>query len=567
MSVAVKGGIWKNSEDEILKAAVMKYGLNHWSRIASLLVRKTPSQCKARWFEWLDPSIKKTEWSREEDEKLLHLAKIFPTQWRTIAPIVGRTAHQCQERYDKLLDDAQGRECMDESDPRRLRPGEIDPAPETRPAKADPVDMDDDEKGMLQEARARLANVRGKKAKRKAREKIMEETQRLSMLQKERELRAAGLSVGARRAKRGEIDYTKEIPFETLPARGVHEFGREEEPKPNLSLKHLTVQQLENRNRQAEEDRHRKEDKRIIKKLKERDMETYLEKSTSNFLKVSALDLPDVESSGSDDEPERKRPVRISASTLLGTLPSAENEIEIDLPELPEEEDMIMRDAAEEDVTGTQVEADRRKRSEVVLRGLPRISPNEKSDDPIMKEMRALILRDALDFPVPNQRPPAGAKQAAADRMEFSVDEIRSAEAYIAERLEGRETSTESLGTTTREPSSHDLSERLRQLVIERDEARRTVADLLAEDESVAQRFEEEIKATGALIAGMKRRIKAIRLCDARIDDENQTLITDMTERLKAEKARNKALQDKYMRGASMVKKLTTRIQNQADSM
>jgi len=24
----VKGGIWKNTEDEILKAAVMKYGLN-----------------------------------------------------------------------------------------------------------------------------------------------------------------------------------------------------------------------------------------------------------------------------------------------------------------------------------------------------------------------------------------------------------------------------------------------------------------------------------------------------------------------------------------------------------
>lgn len=54
-------------------------------------------------FEWLDPSIKKTEWSREEDEKLLHLAKLMPTQWRTIAPIVGRTAAQCLERYEILL--------------------------------------------------------------------------------------------------------------------------------------------------------------------------------------------------------------------------------------------------------------------------------------------------------------------------------------------------------------------------------------------------------------------------------------------------------------------------------
>ena len=106
-------------------------------------MRKTPKQCKARWYEWLDPSIKKTEWSKEEDEKLLHLAKLMPTQWRTIAPIVGRTATQCLERYQKLLDEAEQRE-NDEAggsglglsgpggpeaapsaeDVRRLRPGE-----------------------------------------------------------------------------------------------------------------------------------------------------------------------------------------------------------------------------------------------------------------------------------------------------------------------------------------------------------------------------------------------------------------------------------------------------------
>ena len=29
-------------------------------------------------------------------------------------------------------------------DPRKLRPGEIDPSPETKPARPDPVDMDED---------------------------------------------------------------------------------------------------------------------------------------------------------------------------------------------------------------------------------------------------------------------------------------------------------------------------------------------------------------------------------------------------------------------------------------
>ncbi|KAG8902955.1 Pre-mRNA-splicing factor cef1, partial [Tulasnella sp. 403] len=156
--VLIKGGSWKNSEDEVLKAAIAKYGKNQWARISSLLVRKTPKQCKARWYEWLDPSIKKTEWSKTEDEKLLHLAKLMPTQWRTIAPIVGRTATQCLERYQKLLDEAEAKEAQElglagpegpEGQPsadeiRRLRPGEIDPDPETKPARPDPIDMDED---------------------------------------------------------------------------------------------------------------------------------------------------------------------------------------------------------------------------------------------------------------------------------------------------------------------------------------------------------------------------------------------------------------------------------------
>lgn len=69
---------------------------------------------------------------------------------------------------------------MDENDPRKLRPGEIDPNPETKPCKPDPVDMDEDEKEMLQECRARLANTKGKKAKRKAREKQLEEARRMA---------------------------------------------------------------------------------------------------------------------------------------------------------------------------------------------------------------------------------------------------------------------------------------------------------------------------------------------------------------------------------------------------
>lgn len=267
MRIFIKGGVWKNTEDEVLKLLVMKYGLNQWSRIASLLHRKSAKQCKARWFEWLDPSIKKTEWSREEEEKLLHLAKLMPTQWRTIAPIVGRTAAQCLEHYEKLIDAAQAAtgEGSSTDGPRTLKPGEVDPHPESRPAKPDPIDMGEDEKEMLMEARARLANTQGKKAKRKAREKSLEEAHRLAMLQKRKELRAAGLETTKRKKKRKRgIDYNAEIPLEKRPAIGFYDTSNEDhefqQVKRAKKFQAIDIRDLKPVDRDAEEAKARKKD-------------------------------------------------------------------------------------------------------------------------------------------------------------------------------------------------------------------------------------------------------------------------------------------------------------------
>ncbi|KAG5735520.1 Pre-mRNA-splicing factor CEF1 [Termitomyces sp. T112] len=271
--IIIKGGVWKNTEDEVLKAAIAKYGKNQWARISSLLVRKTPKQCKARWYEWLDPSIKKTEWSKTEDEKLLHLAKLMPTQWRTIAPIVGRTAVQCLERYQKLLDEAEAKENQElglvgpsgdsgpsADDVRRLRPGEIDPDPETKPARPDPIDMDEDEKEMLSEARARLANTQGKKAKRKARERQLEEARRLAVLQKKRELKQAGI-IMRHKTKRKGMDYNADIPFEKKPAAGFYD-TTEEQARVAAAPVGQTLRRLENKRKPEEEEAERKKRQR-----------------------------------------------------------------------------------------------------------------------------------------------------------------------------------------------------------------------------------------------------------------------------------------------------------------
>ncbi|KAG0148684.1 hypothetical protein CROQUDRAFT_60225 [Cronartium quercuum f. sp. fusiforme G11] len=320
MRIIIKGGVWRNTEDEILKAAISKYGKNQWARISSLLVRKTPKQCKARWYEWLDPSIKKTEWSKEEDEKLLHLAKLMPTQWRTIAPIVGRTANQCLERYQRLLDEAEQREVAEGGDElgltgtgaeagpsaddvRRLRPGEVDPDPEAKPARPDPIDMDEDEKEMLSEARARLANTQGKKAKRKARERQLEEARRLAMLQKKRELKAAGIMMRMRPKKDG-MDYNADIPFEKQPAPGFYDTTQEKNKFVAAPVgKNLRQLDSHKRTRAEDEEERRKRARKAKESAADKDASAHFvpakdsliqrQKEEANILKRRKLMLPE----------------------------------------------------------------------------------------------------------------------------------------------------------------------------------------------------------------------------------------------------------------------------------
>lgn len=233
--IYVKGGAWTNVEDQILRAAVSKYGLTQWARVASLLPKKTAKQAKARWNEYLNPTINRTEWSPQDDEKLLNLAKLLPNQWRSIASVMGRTSTHCLERYQKLLDGAlkDGEDEEDENavDTNFTGPG-IEALPalgnafESLPSKPDMEDMSEDEAEMLSEAKARLANTQGKKAKRKERERLLEESRRIALLQKRRELKAAGINISLvlkNKQRRKEFDFNADIPHERQPPPGLYD--------------------------------------------------------------------------------------------------------------------------------------------------------------------------------------------------------------------------------------------------------------------------------------------------------------------------------------------------------
>ncbi|MBA0618817.1 hypothetical protein Godav_028105 [Gossypium davidsonii] len=501
MRIMIKGGVWKNTEDEILKAAVMKYGKNQWARISSLLVRKSAKQCKARWYEWLDPSIKKTEWTREEDEKLLHLAKLMPTQWRTIAPIVGRTPSQCLERYEKLLDAACARDENYEpgDDPRKLRPGEIDPNPESKPARPDPVDMDEDEKEMLSEARARLANTRGKKAKRKAREKQLEEARRLASLQKRRELKAAGIDTRQRKRKGKGIDYNAEIPFEKRPPPGFYDVADEDRPVEQPKFP-TTIEELEGKRRVDIEAQLRKQDIAKNKISQRQDAASaILQANKLNdpeaVRKRSKLMLPEPQISnheleeiakmgyasdllaGSEELAEGSTDIRRNLRSGLGSLPQPKNEYQIVVQPPPEEseepeekieEDMSDRIARERAEEEARQQALLKKRSKVLQRELPRppsaslelirdslmrtdgdkstfVPPTliEQADEMIRKELLSLLEHDNAKYPLDEKAKKGkkkGAKRSANGSIpsieDFEEDEMKEADSWVKEEAE-----------------------------------------------------------------------------------------------------------------------------------
>jgi pre-mRNA-splicing factor CDC5/CEF1 len=113
---------------------------------------------------------------------------------------------------------------------------------------------------MLSEARARLANTQGKKAKRKARERLLEESRRLAVLQKRRELKNAGINIKVVNRKKGEMDYNADIPFEKKAAPGF--FDTQEEDLRNERQREAfdpRKQQLQNKRKgDQDEDNDRK---------------------------------------------------------------------------------------------------------------------------------------------------------------------------------------------------------------------------------------------------------------------------------------------------------------------
>merc|ERR1712141_512149 len=135
--------------------------------------------------------------------------------------------------------------------------------------------------------------LKAKKAKRKAREKQLEEARRLASLQKKRELKAAGIAGRKKFLKRGRIDYNAEIPFEKKPASGFYDTANERYVGDAMNFDRLRRHDMDETRRDEAEEKERKKDKQKLKERKENNIPQALLNNEEPSKKRSKLVLPD----------------------------------------------------------------------------------------------------------------------------------------------------------------------------------------------------------------------------------------------------------------------------------
>ena len=96
---------WSEEEDKLIKQLVNKYGTSNWTLISSKMGKsRNGKQCRERWYNQLNPSMKKNNWTTKEENILFSKHMQLGNKWADIASFLpGRTLNDIKNHfYSKL---------------------------------------------------------------------------------------------------------------------------------------------------------------------------------------------------------------------------------------------------------------------------------------------------------------------------------------------------------------------------------------------------------------------------------------------------------------------------------
>ncbi|XP_061366003.1 transcription factor MYB1-like [Gastrolobium bilobum] len=101
----VRKGAWSKSEDDLLKACVQLYGEGKWHLVPQRAgLNRCRKSCRLRWFNYLQPDIKRGEFSEDEVELMIRLHKLLGNRWSLIAGrLPGRTPNDVKNYWNTCM--------------------------------------------------------------------------------------------------------------------------------------------------------------------------------------------------------------------------------------------------------------------------------------------------------------------------------------------------------------------------------------------------------------------------------------------------------------------------------
>lgn len=85
---------WTRKEDDAIIRLVEEYGTKRWSVISDHLngenhgTERTGKQCRTRWLNHLDPTIKKDPWTAEEEQVIEDAQTRLGNKWAEISKLL-----------------------------------------------------------------------------------------------------------------------------------------------------------------------------------------------------------------------------------------------------------------------------------------------------------------------------------------------------------------------------------------------------------------------------------------------------------------------------------------------